>query len=586
MIQWLRVLRAAAGSDRDLLNRYARDGDEDAFAALVRRYGAGVWAACVRLARRDAEDAFQAVFLTLARKAASVGGSLPAWLHAVTRRVAANLRRADRRRAAVESAAARPDEAPPAPGLRDGLAALDEELARLPERYRAVLIVCCLDGRSRDEAAAQLGWTEGQVKGCLERARELLRARLARRGVELGGVLLAAAVVRAAPPVPPVALLAAGTGVSPAALSLTNGVIHAMTAQKLKVVAAVLVLAGTAGAVTYRAAPGAAGPPADAPPAAPANPVPTPAGEPPAMNRWEKALRNKNLTPKQRAAYEQIAKLHTAKLGQWAEWGVVQIPSFEPDSKLPTDVLYRMGVDVLPVLAEALDDETPTATVTDLREGSLREKKVWRVNELVALLIVRVADRDFVVGEPGKEVGVREIAAHPKAAPEFRKAVVAWHAAFAAKTPTERKVADVTGPWFRNRFDAVIWLGEHKAKAGRAPVAARVDAFYADPKRSFDSTSRAEMSHCALALGQIGDKAALPQVRRVCADMSYWVETYDNSGSSMLEDLFRAYRGLALSGEKDAALKELVRLGADYAPKFEKSYQKEFADRLKEAKGW
>src|SRR3954470_23200764 len=113
MIPILRLLPAAAGSDRDLLDRYARDRDEAAFEALVRRYGTGVWTACVRLAGRDAEDAFQAVFLILARKAGTVTGSLPAWLHAVTRRVAANLRRNARRPGEVEAAARRPAPAPP-----------------------------------------------------------------------------------------------------------------------------------------------------------------------------------------------------------------------------------------------------------------------------------------------------------------------------------------------------------------------------------------------------------------------------------------------------------------------------------------
>jgi len=258
MIRLLRLLRAATGSDRDLLDRYVRTRDEGAFEALVRRYGAGVWAACVRLAGRDAEDAFQAVFLTLSRKAGTVTGSLPAWLHAVTRRVAANLRRNARRRRAVEAAARVPDALAGDVGLREGLALLDEELSRMPEPYRAVLIVCCLEGRSRDEAAEQLGWSGNQVKGRLERARELLRTRLARRGVELGGVLLAAAAtgpipVRADPP-------------SAAVVTLTHGVIRTMMIQKLKLAAAVLtacVGVTIAGGVVLRAQPG--------------DPLPTPA---------------------------------------------------------------------------------------------------------------------------------------------------------------------------------------------------------------------------------------------------------------------------------------------------------------------
>ncbi|MBN9121228.1 MAG: sigma-70 family RNA polymerase sigma factor [Planctomycetes bacterium] len=251
MIPILRLLRAATGSDRNLLDRYVRDRDEEAFTELVRRYGTGVWAACVRLAGSDAEDAFQAVFLTLSRKAGTVTGSLPAWLHAVTRRVASDLRRNARRRGTVEAAAARPAEAPPDDlGLRESVAVLDEELSRLPERYRAVLIVCCLEGRSRDEAAVQLGWSEAQVKGRLQRARDMLRTRLARRGVELGGALLAAAVagpvpVRADPP-------------SAAALTLTHGVIRAMVTQKLKLAAVLMACAGiaVAGGMALRAQPG------------------------------------------------------------------------------------------------------------------------------------------------------------------------------------------------------------------------------------------------------------------------------------------------------------------------------------------
>src|SRR3954471_10454244 len=125
MIPILRLLSAAAGSDRALLDRYARDRDEEAFEALVRRYGTGVWAACLRLPGRDAEDAFQAVLLTLSRKAGTVTGSLPAWLHAVTRRVAANLRRNTRRRSEAEAAVRPPESRALDAGLREGLALLD-----------------------------------------------------------------------------------------------------------------------------------------------------------------------------------------------------------------------------------------------------------------------------------------------------------------------------------------------------------------------------------------------------------------------------------------------------------------------------
>ena len=129
-------------------------------------------------------------------------------------------------------------------------------------------------------------------------------------------------------------------------------------------------------------------------------------------------------------------------------------------------------------------------------------------------------------------------------------------------------------------------MGGTRAKEGRGPIAGRVDAFYADPKRSVDSTTRSEMSYCALALGQIGDEAGLPQARKVCKDMSFYLENYGVGDSGMIEDLFRAYQGLALLGGKDVAIKELERLVADCGAKFEASTKKQYAERLKAAKDW
>jgi RNA polymerase sigma factor (sigma-70 family) len=270
-MRYLRAVPVGAAelSDRDLLARFTRERDGAAFAALVGRHGGAVWAACARLLDReeDAEDAFQAVFLTLARKAASVGDCLPAWLHGVARRVAANVRREVRRRSATENAARVPEARTPDVSWREGLALLDEELANLPERYRAVLIACCLEGRSRDEAARTLGWTASRVKGLLERGRELLRQRLARRGFDLGAVLLAATVTNSVGAVPSVSVefalyWARGQGsagaASSAAVALSERVVSAMFVQKLKAAVAVLIIGAVAvgGALTHRAAGG------------------------------------------------------------------------------------------------------------------------------------------------------------------------------------------------------------------------------------------------------------------------------------------------------------------------------------------
>jgi RNA polymerase sigma factor (sigma-70 family) len=184
-------------SDQDLLSRFVRDRDEAAFAALVERHAGLVLGVCRRLLRHahDAEDACQATFLVLARRAATIRkqASLASWLHGVAFRAAANLRRTRARRSAHETALAEPPATPPADVTwREVQAVLDEELARLPERLRAPLVLCYLEGRTRDEAAQLLGWSPGALRGRLERGRERLRARLTRRGLALPTALLAA----------------------------------------------------------------------------------------------------------------------------------------------------------------------------------------------------------------------------------------------------------------------------------------------------------------------------------------------------------------------------------------------------------
>jgi RNA polymerase sigma factor (sigma-70 family) len=187
-----------AAPDRELLERFISGRDEDAFSTLLRRHGPMVLGVCRRELRhaQDAEDAFQATFLILARKAASIRkrDALASWLHGVAVRAARNLRRGALRRAAREAPAADVPQPDAVAELtwREVQVALDEELERLPERFRAPLVLCCLEGRSRDEAARQLGWSPGALKGRLERGRELLRARLTRRGVALSAALVAA----------------------------------------------------------------------------------------------------------------------------------------------------------------------------------------------------------------------------------------------------------------------------------------------------------------------------------------------------------------------------------------------------------
>lgn len=193
----VRQLHAAGPTDRDLLTRFLA-GDEPAFAALVGRHGPMVLRVCRRLLRheQDAEDAFQATFLVLARRAGAVrrGEAVASWLHGVARRVALRARRDAGRRRAHERAAPPVRQTAPTPDWPEVQAALDDAIGRLPERYRGPFVLCFLEGRSRAEAAGELGLAEGTVWSRLSEARRRLRERLARRGIELPALLAAVAI--------------------------------------------------------------------------------------------------------------------------------------------------------------------------------------------------------------------------------------------------------------------------------------------------------------------------------------------------------------------------------------------------------
>jgi RNA polymerase sigma factor (sigma-70 family) len=236
-------------SDAALLERLVRERDEAAFAQLLDRHGGMVWNVCRRVLRDQhaAEDAFQATFLVLFRQAANIRkqASLGCWLHGVALRTALKLCREQAKTPAVRSNL----EATPAPsmGMADDTAEfLDQELARLPGKYRLPLVLCYLEGRTKEETARCLGWPTGTVSGRLARGKALLKARLTRRGVAVAGGLTAAA----AAPLPTSALAAARAvlasgSVTPAVLTLAGQVGRIMLAEKaLRLVAltALLVL--------------------------------------------------------------------------------------------------------------------------------------------------------------------------------------------------------------------------------------------------------------------------------------------------------------------------------------------------------
>ncbi len=286
--------QAGERSDAELLERFAARQEEAAFAALVKRHGPMVVSVCRRVLgnAHDAEDAFQATFLILVRRASSLRrAALGGWLHEVALRVAL------RARASAHSRRRHEQRAPDTP-REDSLTAvvwrdlqpiLDEEVQGLPNACRGAFVLCYLEGKTYEQAARQLGCRPGTISRRLARARELLRGRLTRRGLVLPAGALATALSRqAAPAAVPISLIAstvktalqsaagaATAGATSARVAaLTEGGLQAMTASKTKVALALLIAAGlvlAGAAALVRSAPAAGADPGQA--ARPAPPV-------------------------------------------------------------------------------------------------------------------------------------------------------------------------------------------------------------------------------------------------------------------------------------------------------------------------
>jgi RNA polymerase sigma factor (sigma-70 family) len=255
------VLGSAEIADGDLLRRFVATRDEEAFAEIVRRHGPMVYGVCRRVTRHphDAEDAFQAAFVVLARRAGHVKQPelLGNWLYGVAYRTALEARAA-RRRVQEQPVSSAPEPTAPdsggltspgSPEFADLRRVIDEELARLPEKYRAAVVLCDLEGASRADAAARLSIPEGTLSSRLAHARKVLAERLTRRGVTASAGAVTTALGREALAAVPRELATLATRVavrssahpaphpelvSPSVSSLADGVMKAMLVNRLR----------------------------------------------------------------------------------------------------------------------------------------------------------------------------------------------------------------------------------------------------------------------------------------------------------------------------------------------------------------
>jgi RNA polymerase sigma factor (sigma-70 family) len=317
----------AGMTDGELVARFLSSRDDNALAALVRRHAPMVWGVCCRLLHNhdDAEDAFQATFLVLVRKAADVPRQAVAtWLYGVARQTAVRLRALAAKRGRREKQVVNM----PEPTLAEGQDAdlqsvLDEELGRLPGHYRGVIVLCDLEGMTRKEAARQLGIPEGSVASRLARARALLAKRLTLRGVVFSGgsvaaVLSAGSASASAPPdlvastIKAASMVAVGTAAATGVISakvaaLTDGMVKAMFVTKIKSVLAVVLVIGAVagGAGIYYQASAAQQPTAKAEPPA--------AKKDPNMSHEKQIRANPPAQPKRQPAKTDLERI----IGRW-----------------------------------------------------------------------------------------------------------------------------------------------------------------------------------------------------------------------------------------------------------------------------
>jgi RNA polymerase sigma factor (sigma-70 family) len=391
-------------ADHDLLQRFIAQGDEAAFAVLIRRYGRTVFSVCryILPCDADAEDAFQATFLVLARKAESIrkGEPVGSWLYGVAYKTALKARANAANRRSHEARAPVPSASSPTDDLswREIQAVLHEELSRLPGEYRAAIVLCFLESRTLDDAATQLGCGKGALRGRLERARHLLQSRLTRRGV--GPMVLVVAWAVSGPAsanlvsstAKAAATVAAGYAatsvVSAKVTALTEGVMKAMFVTKLKIALASFLLAAASIGAAVMMVQAGTGSPNDQNPLPKFFAVPDREDKRPSNAEGSKAeaeVKADDPKPKPEAQEPAAKKDKDALQGEWKVVGVLMIGKADPkqEAQVKGKTVVFKGNKVIIMQGECDLTLDPSKTPKEMdflpTEGPEGEKgKIWR----------------------------------------------------------------------------------------------------------------------------------------------------------------------------------------------------------------
>lgn len=266
------------------------------------------------------------------------------------------------------------------------------------------------------------------------------------------------------------------------------------------------------------------------------------------VDRWTAKAERPEASALEKRVYPLIRALDGCELQQAKVPGSPDVRFPAPGTTQVTEQLMGMGLQVVPLLAEALDDQRPTKTVP--RSGNLQPQPAWTVGEVAYTLIREMCERDFRA--EGQTPAQRTA--------DLQKVILAWYAGHGNESAAQRKIGEVSEPWGPTRWNAIRWLGRTQTVAGRAALEKDLDRLLAErlqnPQQSRED--KMELAECSLALGQLGDKASLARVqaaRKALAEI--WDRDTRPRGYDDLRNLYVAYQGEALLGDKAEVAKRM-----------------------------